>query len=49
MSLSQLLNCDFVKPTDIINKSLLIREMNEFNMYYNLTRYEYKNINTIVY
>lgn len=48
MLLSQLLNFGYITTTDIVNKSLLIREINEFNMYYSLSRCD--NVyNTIVY
>lgn len=49
MSISQLMNCDYVKTTDIVNKYLLIREINEFNMYFRIQQLENKYYNTIIY
>jgi len=49
MPISQIVDCEYVNVAEIINKSILIKELNEFNIYYYLTRNEYNNVNTIVY
>jgi hypothetical protein len=49
MSISKIVDCDYVKTTDIVNKSLLIRQLNEFNMYFHLQKFEDNVYNTIVY
>lgn len=49
MSIIQIIDCEYLHIDEIVNKALLIRQLNEFNMYYYLYKCDNNNIGIIVY